>query len=79
MADQISPASQVPATSVDLASGLANAVSSVTFSPTVEDQASNIRRTHVETLVEESNTKIEVKAPGYEQMLSTSRWEDLPM
>jgi hypothetical protein len=69
----------VPTTPVDLASGLANAVSSVSFSPSVEDQAKNVRRTHVETLIDEANAKIEVKAPGYEQMLSTSRWEDLPM
>ena len=33
----------------------------------------------MEALHEEERAEVTVHAPGYEQMLSTSRWEDLPL
>jgi hypothetical protein len=36
-------------------------------------------RTHVEALSDEAGAQVTVQAPGYEQMLSGQKWEELPL
>ena len=36
-------------------------------------------RQHVDALTDEARAEVTVHAPGYEKMLSSSRWEDLPL
>ena len=44
-----------------------------------EAPAVGVRRQHVEVLAEEARAEITVHAPGYEHMLSSAKWEDLPL
>ena len=58
---------------------LTASIATAQIAPSSEDAGASVRRQHVEALQEESKAEVTVHAPGYEHMLSSARWEDLPL
>ena len=44
-----------------------------------KEQAANVRRTHAEALDDGPAAQVTVQAPGYEAMLDSKHWEELPL
>lgn len=59
---------------------IAVGISESSITPTPAQLAEeSVRRTHVDRLDEAVHAEVNVEAPGYEKMLASTRWEELPL